>query len=405
MKKIMTNLLNLAGVIVEDSKETEETLILSVKVEKKMAVCPRCGQSSHRLHQNQRHLVRDLPMGNREVILRVNRRRFKCENCLKPFSEILDFVGEKKTFTHRYAQNITKQVIHSDINNVAKNNGLTEEEVGSMVRDVAGQILPIDVERLCKLGIDEISLVKGQGKFIVVLVDLEKHKLVGLVSERKQSEIEKVMLKWGEKVLSQIKEVSIDMTGNYKSLVKKICPNAEITVDRFHVAKMVHEELNQARIDQKKAAESLNAQERAKLFGSLKGSKYTLLKAEAQLSLKQKEKLEQVKVASPLVGIMHELKEEFHYLFENSNDLAEGTDELINWLKKAEPYYKKSVSTIKRWFAEIVGYFEQRTTNGIVEGINNKLKLLKRCGFGFRNFNNFEIRALLFWHFPSYLAH
>ena len=60
---------------------------------------------------------------------------------------------------------------------------------------------------------------------------------------------------------------------------------------------------------------------------------------------------------------------------------------------------------IKRWLAEIVGYFEQRTTNAIVEGINNKLKLLKRSGFGFRNFNNFQLRALLLWHFPINLAY
>lgn len=68
-------------------------------------------------------------MGNRAVILSVNRRRFKCENCQKPFSETLDFVGNKKSFTYRYAQNIPEQVIHSDVNNVAKNNGLTDEEV------------------------------------------------------------------------------------------------------------------------------------------------------------------------------------------------------------------------------------------------------------------------------------
>ena len=401
----MTKLLNLPGIIVENSKQTEETLILSVKKEKKKAACPRCGQISHRLHQNERHLVRDLPMSNREVILRVNRRRFKCEKGQKPFREILDFGGERKRFTHRYAETITEQVIHSDLNNVAQNNGLTAEEVESMVRAVAEKILPIDVEKLCKLGIDEISLVKGQGKFIVVLVDLETHKLVGLVPERKQSEIEKVMGKWGKKVLSQIEEVSIDMTGNYKSLVKKLCPNAEITVDRFHVTKMIHDELNQARIDQKKAAESLDAEEKAKLFGSLKGSKYTLLKAEEELSTQQKEKLEKIKEASPLVGIMHSLKEDFHSLFENSKNLGEGTLRLVDWLKKAELYYQKSVLTIKRWFAEIVGYFETGTTNGIVEGINNKLKLLNRCGFGFKNFNNFAMRALLFWHSPKSLAH
>src|ERR671933_1551556 len=166
-----------------------------------------------------------------------------------------------------------------------------------MVIAVSQQILLIDVGNLKTLGIDEISLVKGPGKFLVVLVDLSTHKLVGLVSSRTQSEIEKVMLEWGEKVLSQIEEVSMDMTGNYKSLVKKFCPNAEVTVDRFHVTKIVHEELNQARISQKQMAKSLNLQEREKLFDGLKGSKYTLLKAENQLTIQQKEKLEQVKEA------------------------------------------------------------------------------------------------------------
>lgn len=307
MKKLMTKLLNLPGVIVEDSRQTEETLILSVIVLKKTAICPRCHQTSHRLHQNRHHLVRDLPMGTSEVILRVNRRQFKCEHCAKPFSEILDFVGNRKSFTNRYAQTITEEVIHSDVHNVAKRNGLTDEEVWSMVMTIAEKIMPIPVEKLHRLGIDEISLVKGQGKFIVVLVDLDTHKLVGLVRERKQSEIEKVMQKWGEQVLAEIEEVSIDMSGNYKSLVKKLCPNAEVTVDRFHVTKMVHEELNQARVDQKKTAESLNSKEKCKLFNGLKGSKFILLKAAANLSGKQKEKLEQVKQASPLVGMMHSL--------------------------------------------------------------------------------------------------
>ncbi|WP_173362940.1 ISL3 family transposase [Gloeothece verrucosa] len=405
MKRLMTKLLNLPGVIVEDIQEAEDILILSVRTATKTAKCPHCGKISHRLHQNKKYLVKDLPIGNKEVILRVNRRRFKCDNCKKLKSETLDFVETKKNFTYRYAENITKQVIHSDINNVAKNNKLTGEQVETMLMSVALNMLPINLDNLQRLGIDEISLVKGQGKFIVVLVDLDTHKLLGLVSKRTQSEIKKVMLKFGEKVLAQIKEVSIDMTGNYKSLVKKICPNAEITIDRFHVMKMVQEELNQARIDQKKVAESLNIKKRASLFNSLKGGKYILLKTQKDLSNQQTEKLKEIKEASPHVAIMHELKEEFRLIFENRKSLGEGTLKLIDWLKRATPFYRKSVKTIKRWFGEIVGYFEQKTTSAIVEGINNKLKLLKRCGFGFRNFNNFEIRALLFWHYPNSLAH
>jgi transposase len=79
---------------------------------------------------------------------------------------------------------------------------------------------------------------------IVVLVDLETHKLLGLAPERKQSEIEKVMLRWGDKVLSQVEKVSRNMSYNYKFLVNKLCPNASVTLDRFHVTKMIHEELN-----------------------------------------------------------------------------------------------------------------------------------------------------------------
>ncbi|WP_445301205.1 transposase [Microcoleus sp. Pol11C3] len=123
------------------------------------------------------------------------------------------FLDKKKNFTNRYAQSIAEQVVHSDINNVAKNNRLTSEEVWSMVKTVANKILPVNVKNLQKLGIDEISLVKGQGKFIVVLVDLSTHKLIGLVAERKQAAIEKKMLEWGEEVLNQIEEVSMDMTG------------------------------------------------------------------------------------------------------------------------------------------------------------------------------------------------
>ena len=404
MKRVLTELLNLSEVVVESSLQEGKTLILSVTKKTKTAVCPQCGKKSHHLHQNQNYLIKDLPMGDKEVILNINRRRFKCKKCRKTFNEELDFVGVRKKYTHRYAENIIKQLINSDVSNVAKNNGLSEEEVYSMLEDIVKDILPINVSNLRRLGIDEISLVKGQGKFIVVLVDIDSGKLIGLVKERKQVVIENVMKMWGEEVLEQIEEVSIDMTGNYKNLVEKICSNAVVTVDRFHVTKLINEELNQARIAEKKAALELNIESREKVFDSLKGNKYTILKAEENLTDKQKIKLDIIREASPLIATMHSLKEEFRNLFDTSEDPGTGILGLLDWLEKAEPYYQKSVNTIKRWFGEVAGYFDNKTTNGVVEGINNKLKLIKRSGFGFKNFRNFEIRALLSWHYNVNLA-
>ena len=95
---------------------------------------------------------------------------------------------------------------------------------------------------------------------------------------------------------------------------------------------------------------------------------------------------------------MHSLKEEFTEIFERSKNSGEGTLKLAEWLVKADKFSPKTVNNIINWFGEIVGYFEQGTTQGIVAGINNRLKVIKRCGFGFTNFSNFKKRALLFWH-------
>jgi transposase len=110
MKRIMTQLLNLHGVIVKESKEIDDTIILTVQLSRKKAKCPRCGQMSYRLHQNKYHLAEDLPISGKKVILKVNRRQFKCDHCQKPFSEKLEFIGERKNFTKRYAKLITEQV-------------------------------------------------------------------------------------------------------------------------------------------------------------------------------------------------------------------------------------------------------------------------------------------------------
>jgi transposase len=68
------------------------------------------------------------------VLLKVNRRQFKCHSCGKPFSEKLDFIGIRRKHTDRYATTIVQQVLHSDTHNVALNNDLTDEEVWSMVK-------------------------------------------------------------------------------------------------------------------------------------------------------------------------------------------------------------------------------------------------------------------------------
>ena len=129
MKKQLTKILELPGVIVKKQKSFDQTIILEVEKRNKTARCPLCNCVSRRSHQNHLSLIKDLPWGEKKVFLRINRRQVKCTNCRKPFSEELDFVGKRQKYTTRYAVAIIEKVIKSDLQNVARGNHLTESQV------------------------------------------------------------------------------------------------------------------------------------------------------------------------------------------------------------------------------------------------------------------------------------
>jgi transposase len=138
MVPLLQELLGLPSIDVESYEISEDGLILDVEAHSESAICPRCGTLSHHLHQNHGHLVRDLPISHyRQTWLHVNRRQFKCFVCGKPFSESLDFVGARRSYTDRYAEQVVEQVIHSDSANVARHHGLSEDIVWSMVEYIS----------------------------------------------------------------------------------------------------------------------------------------------------------------------------------------------------------------------------------------------------------------------------
>jgi len=220
------------------------------------------------------------------------------------------------------------------------------------------------------------------------------------VQSRRIEDIREVLVSWGVEVLNQIEEVSIALWLPYKNLVEELMPNANVTADRFHVIKQVNDELDTMRKTEKKAAASLdNKSEKERILEALNKSKYSLIKNEDFFNEKQREKLKSVQEVSPNLAKMHALKEQFRDIFETIKSWGDSIIKLLDWMYDALSYFPKSLSTIVRWFGEIVGYFDGRTTSGAVEGINNKLKLIKRLGYGFRNFSNFRLRSLLNWHF------
>lgn len=406
--KLLTELLNLEGIKVISQRQHEGIgIIFQIEPIQKESVCPRCRTKSHRVHQNHRYIVKDLPWGEKPIFLEINRRQFKCEKCRKPFSEHLDFIRKRRNYTKRLANQTIEEVLKNDIHSVARKGVVTTEEIERMLKDAAAEFLKSKPTELKRLGIDEIALIKGKGNYCAVLIDLEKSKLIGILPARKQEEISQVLRGWGKEVLESIEEVSIDLWKGYRNLVIELMPNVQVVADRFHVMAQINQELDRQRKREKRKVEDLiktanTPEEKAKheqVLEGLKKSKYVLLKNEKDLSQEQGSKLIQVKEVSNNLKIMHELKEEIRNIFEQTNNWLTGLFNLGIWLASVKKYFPHSQNTIIRWLDEILAYFDNRTTSGVVEGINNKLKLIKRSAYGFRNFENYRIRCLLNWHF------
>lgn len=365
------------------------------------AECPCCGKRSRHLHTNYRYTIEDLPWNEQAVILRINRRQFWCQGCGQVFSEELAFVKKNRSYTQRLANQIVSQVLGSSIHSVAARTGMSDEPIETMLEDAGEEYLPKTPKGLKYLGIDEIAVVKGQGQYYGMLVNLETHQPITLLPSRTQEALREVFSQWGAEVLEGIEGVSMDLWQPYQSLVEEMMPNATVVADRFHVIKLLNDELDEQRKAEKRAAKKITKKaERARVLKGITGSKHALLKNEEELNERDRENLKEVSEVLPTLAEMHRLREEFQDIFDMSENWAEGTLKLLDWMAQSSTLFKRSCGTIKLWFDAVTSYFEVSITNGVVEGINNKLKLIKRLDYDFGNFDNFKLRGLLPWVFP-----
>jgi transposase len=199
------------------------------------------------------------------------------------------------------------------------------------------------------------------------------------IDSHKQADIIAVLSQPALATRSQVEEVSIDMWGGFVKVVKTVFPNAKIVDDRFHIMQPVTQELNKVR---------------QQVGVSVKGGKFILLKNGKDLTEAEHQKLALMLRQSPRLRLAYQLKEEFRAICEADHSVEQGKALLLNWVKQARPVYDAVLSRIRNHLDGICNYFRNRTTSGVMEGINNRIKLIKRQAYGFVNFDHFRTRLL-----------
>lgn len=168
---------------------TDNELLIELENKASSSICPNCHKTTNKVHQSHRYRVRELPLSSWDVFLRVNRRQFRCKNCHKVFSEELSFVKKRRTYTRRLAEKVVKEVLETDVVNAGERNRITPAEIETILRELEADCLEEKPQELKKLGIDEITQLKGGKNYAAVLVDIEKRKPIALLEKRNKEVI------------------------------------------------------------------------------------------------------------------------------------------------------------------------------------------------------------------------
>lgn len=245
------------------------------------------------------------------------------------------------------------------------------------------------VKTLC---FDEISLHRGHGKFVLVISAPELGLVLDVLEDRRQESLLQWLAERGAAWGATVEYACSDMWAAYQTAAQQQLPNARRVVDRFHVMKNLTEALTKARrAIQRDADDATQA--------LLKGCRWLLVKNPENLTAEQAPQLAAMLAASPELKQCYELKEAFRALFNQPLTREAAEPRLRDWVAQVEASTFKAlktfVKTLQHWWEPILNYFESRCNNGFAEGVNLKIKMLNRRGFGYRNFHSFRLHVLV----------
>jgi transposase len=215
---------------------------------------------------------------------------------------------------------------------------------------------------------------------VTTVVDLDHSSLLEVIDSHQQDDLIAALAGlYSEAERGAVEEVSLDLWAGYTTVVRSVFPQATIVYDRFHVMQHVNRELNHLR-------KQMNVK--------FKGASHLLWKHQQALDDDQRERLREGIKDHPCLAIAYELKEELYTLYETARSVRGAQRQLRRWLRIARLLYRDSAAMIERHLEGICQYFANHTTSGVTEGINTRIKLIKRQGYGFPCFPHFRLRLL-----------
>jgi transposase len=351
--------------------------------------CPKCGNTHVHKRGTVVRTLRAVPVGHRkDIFYHVTIPRVHCAECgIIRQVDISWFALPYKSYTNGLAKEVLERIKSTPISKVAEALDIDWHTANTILQThLAHHYSHIDFKGVHRIAIDEIAISKGHHYFTIVQ-NLDTGNPI-YVGEGKGEDAlsgfwELLGRRWRD-----IYVVALDMSPAYTKAVIENLPNSQIVYDRFHVHKLANEAINKLRCS---IFSSATREEQA----VIKGSKFLLLKNEDNLdeTRNERERLERVLSLNTPLTTGYVLKKSLRQIW-MKGDFEEALQSLTGWVKSAASTGINILvslgKTIERHSEGILNYYNHRVTSGPIEGLNNKIKALKRRAYGFRNLLHFK---------------
>lgn len=385
--KNIIKLINLQDINIIDVRRTRDTIYIFIEMNKKIPICPKCGSIKSHIHDYRKQEIKDISTFGYKTILVLNKRRYKCVSCSKRHYEETPFLGKYQRMTMRLIMFIAEKLKEQrSLKNIAKEVNTSHTPIYSILKS-----LGVGMEKLPKvLCIDEFKGNSSGHKYHLSIVDGENKKILDILSNRTKDNIEKYFRSFSYEEREKVKYFITDMYLPYKNLIQ-LFPKAILIIDKYHYIRQVTWGFENVR---KKVQKSMNPELR-KYF---KRSKSLLSKPAFKLSKEDKIKVDTMLWYNEELREAYLIKENYYNIFLKSENNIDAKINLSSWIYKTKlsgiKEYNDALKSHINWRVGILNSFITTYTNGPTEGFNNKIKVLKRLSYGFRNFENFRKRIL-----------
>jgi transposase len=392
-------------------EEQEGIIWVDIKSKKNKVRCPECNKFTSSIHSKLKPIKSTyLDSCGQEVKLIIHKRRFHCYNCNKIFTELLNLTENNGSISNATKIQIRKDLFDYNLtlDKIATKNHVSKYIVRKELEEATSTI-PDHIKNLPRvISFDEFKADTSEGKYAFILNDPIHKKVLDILPNRKKEYLIQYFSYCNNR--HSVEFVISDMYEPYLLVQKIMFKKAKYVVDKFHYTRYIMDALDKIRINLQKQ------------YGE-KSKEYKLLKNKKNVSLLRKygneidwwveteryknghmvkvlpgTVLRELKEISPELEEGYQLKEMFLDII-NHSTYEEAETELINWIKlckesKISEFIEAS-NTIENWLPHIVNSFiDKRYTNGFTEGTNNKIKVIKRNAFGYKNFQIFRKRIL-----------